>query len=58
MTVTITDERRANLELRCAWLRATAWMVDGLDPSGQLAAQLRDLADLLEVAEREGWGGR
>lgn len=51
-------DQTADLTLRCAWLRAHAWEVDAFDPSGQLAAQLRDFADLLEVAQREGWWGR
>lgn len=50
--------RRADLALRCAWLRAHASELHAVDPSGQLSAQLLDLADLLEVAEREGWWAR
>lgn len=51
--------RRADLALRCAWLRAHASELHTVvDPSGQLSAQLLDLADLLEVAEREGWWDR
>lgn len=47
--------RTADLALRCAWLRVHAWEVECFDPSGCLTAQLLDLADLLEVAHREGW---
>lgn len=52
------QERRSDLVMRCAWLRAHAWEVDALDPSGQLAAHLRDFADLIEVADLEGWWTR
>jgi len=41
--------------LRCAWLRAHAHLLYDVDPGGLLPAQLLDFADLLEVAEREGW---
>jgi hypothetical protein len=39
---------RANLVLRCAWLRVHADLLEPMDPSGQLSAQLRDFAHLLE----------
>lgn len=51
------DIRDAELALRCAWLRGTAHQMDAVDPSGQLSAQLRDLADLIEVAQARGWWG-
>lgn len=57
-TATTQQEQGADLALRCAWLRAHAGEVAGLDRSGQLAAHLRDFADLLEVAQREGWWDR
>ena len=47
------DEMRANLALRCAWLREHGRRLFDLD--GQLAAQLADFADLLEVADELGW---
>jgi len=43
------------LALRCAWLREHARRLYEVDRGGQLSAQLRDFADLLEVAERKGW---
>ena len=46
---------RADLELRLAWLRVHAADMYGVDPTGQLSAELLDLVDLLEVAQREGW---
>lgn len=52
------QDLHADLVLRCVWLRAHAWEVDALDPSGQLAANLLDFADLIEVADREGWWDR
>ena len=45
----------ADLALRCAWPRAHASLLYDVDDSGLLSAQLLDFADLLEVAEREGW---
>ena len=48
-------ERSADLAMRCAWLRVHADELYDVDPSGQLSAQLADFADLLEVAQREGW---
>jgi hypothetical protein len=48
----------AELACRIALLRVYADLHgNNLDPSGWLSAQLRDLADLLECAEREGWFG-
>ncbi|WP_280496774.1 hypothetical protein [Nocardia farcinica] len=49
------DAARADLALRCAWLREHAARFDEFDQADMLACQLRDFADLLEVAEREGW---
>jgi hypothetical protein len=48
-----SDQMHANLALRCAWLREHGRRLFDLD--GQLAAQLLDFADLLEVADRLGW---
>lgn len=49
-------ERRADHEPWLASLRAYAHMAyDAVDPSDWLSAQLLDFADLLQVAEREGW---
>jgi hypothetical protein len=48
-------EKRAETALRCAKLRVFA---DHLQDDTQLAwvaVQLRDFADLLEVAQRRGW---
>lgn len=45
----------ADLAWRCARLRVVADDTYRLDPSGWLAAQLRDFADLLESAEAAGW---
>lgn len=47
----------AELACRIALLRVRADSAYRLDPSGWLTAQLCDLADLLECAEREGWFG-
>lgn len=44
--------------MRCAWLRVHAELLDSFDPSGQLSANLRDFADLIEVADRKGWWSR
>lgn len=58
------QEWRADLVLHCAWLRGTAMRLfdeetdEDQGKLGQLAAQLLDHADLLEVAEREGWWRR
>lgn len=46
---------RAEIALRCAWLREHANRFDEFDEANILACHLRDFADLLEVAEREGW---
>jgi hypothetical protein len=43
------------LVLRCAWLRAHSNLLYDVDPGGLLSAQLRDFADLLEVAEAQAW---
>lgn len=45
----------AELACRVALLRVRADQAYRLDHTGWLTAQLRDLADLLEVAERERW---
>lgn len=46
----------AELACRIALLRVRADLsANRLDPSGWLTKQLRDLADLLERAEGEGW---
>ncbi|MBF6285407.1 hypothetical protein [Nocardia cyriacigeorgica] len=50
----IQDTARAANALRCAWLREHANRFDEFD-ANLLACQLRDFADLLEVAERMGW---
>lgn len=47
----------ADLAWRCANLRVAAEDTHRLDPTGWLAAQLLDLADLLESAEAAGWFG-
>ncbi|MBF6358377.1 hypothetical protein IU449_28155 [Nocardia higoensis] len=49
------DTAHADLVLRCAWLREHANRFDTFAEANLLACQLRDFADLLEVAEREGW---
>jgi hypothetical protein len=53
-----TAQQEANLALRCAELRMEAARLNAQhlgDPyAGHLAAQLRDFANLLETAEREG----
>lgn len=56
-SIAVLQSVDADLALRCAWRRAHAGEIDACawDPSGRLAAQLRDFADLLEVAQREGW---
>lgn len=50
-----TLDAAADLALHCAWLRAHAEPLRQVDPSGQLTANMRDFADLLEVAQRRGW---
>jgi hypothetical protein len=50
-----TLDRRADHELRIAWLRVHAELLYALDNGGQLSAALLDFADLLEAVEREGW---
>ena len=58
------QERRADLVLHCAWLHGTAMRLfdeetdEDQGKLGQLAAQLLDFADLLGVADREGWWDR
>ncbi len=56
-------ERRAELELRCAWLTAHAYLLFeaeeagtpiGSDGAGYLAAQLLDLRCLLQLADWQG----
>ncbi|MBF6536865.1 hypothetical protein IU418_06550 [Nocardia farcinica] len=49
------DTARADLVLRCAWLREHAARFDTFTEANLLACQLRDFADLLEVADRKGW---
>ena len=44
----------ADLALRCAWLRVHAHRLFDVG-DGLLSVQLPDVADLLEVAERQGW---
>ena len=44
----LTRSDRADLALRCAWLRVHADLLRPIDTTGQLSAQLLDLADLLE----------
>lgn len=51
------DERAADLAIACAWLRVHSDLLRPFDQSGQLSASLADHADLLEVAQREGWFG-
>lgn len=46
---------RAEIALRCAWLREHAARFDTFGEANLLACQLRDFADLLEVADRKGW---
>jgi hypothetical protein len=48
-TLATTDALNADAALATAWLRAHAWLVDDIDPSGQLAAHLRDHADCREA---------
>ena len=57
-------ECRAELDLRCAWLTAHAYLLFeaeeagtpiGSDGAGYLAAQLLDLRCLLQLADRKGW---
>ncbi len=48
----------ADTALRCAWLRHHAAELLFVDPSGQLTAQLRDFADLLEECQARGWFDR
>lgn len=54
------QERRADLVLRCVEVRAMAWWLFDTETDeyrgrhGQIAAQLLDLADLLEHAEAHG----
>lgn len=45
---------RASLALRVAWLRVQGDLLFDVDQSGQLSAQLFDLADLLEALDAEG----
>lgn len=45
----------ADTALRCAWLREHAEQLRPFDRTGQLSAQLRDFADLIEVAQERGW---
>lgn len=52
------DLQDTELALRCAWLRAHAHEMYAVDASGLLSAQLRDFADLIEVAQRHGWWGK
>lgn len=60
-TTTVTRfrdaERHVDVTIQCASLREHARHMCDVDPSGWLSAQLADLADLLEVAERRGWFG-
>jgi hypothetical protein len=51
-------EHRASVELRMAWLRVMGHEMFAIDDSGQLSAHLWDFADLLEVADRNGWFDR
>ena len=60
-----SDHDHARLVMRCAWLRGSAdlLLLQPVDKPvtgdlGLLAANLRDFADLIEVAEREGWWRR
>jgi hypothetical protein len=56
--------RRADLALHCAWLRGNAHLLFDIDITihiggyGDVAANLLDHADLLEVAEANGWWDR
>jgi hypothetical protein len=50
-----TFDQCADLVLRCAWLRFVGHEKFAVDISGVLSAQLLDMADLLEVTERQGW---
>ena len=52
-----TAAKAADNALRVAWLRVHAEELLAVDTSGQLSAHLLDFADLLEVAQREGWFG-
>jgi hypothetical protein len=52
-----SEGRYASLVIRCAWLRAHADLLLDFDRTGQLSADLRDFADLLEVADRLRWFG-
>lgn len=53
-TPSVSDRSRADLALRIAWLRVHAERMYDVDEGGQLSAQLRDLADLLEALDRDG----
>jgi len=58
------QEQRADLVLRCVELWGMAWWLfdnetnEHLGKYGQIAAQLLDLAELLEVADRQEWWAR
>jgi hypothetical protein len=56
--LSLAFERRADLEMRLAWLRVTGHEMFAIDDSGQLSAHLWDFADLLKVADHEGWFDR
>lgn len=54
------QERRADVALRCVEVRRMAWWLFDTETDehrgkhGQIAAQLLDLVDLLELGERDG----
>lgn len=50
----VAPNERAGLVLRIAWLRVHGHRMFEVDRSGQLSAQLWDLADLLERLDRDG----
>jgi hypothetical protein len=54
VTRSVSPHDRAALALRIAWLRVHGHRMFEVDRTGQLSAQLWDLADLLETLERDG----
>jgi hypothetical protein len=52
--LSLTDEARADLVLRCAWLTVHADRFSEIG-GGLLSAQLLDLRDLLEGGAVKGW---
>jgi hypothetical protein len=52
------QERRADLVLRCVELRRMAWWLFDNETDEHLGKHGRIAAQLLEVADREGWWDR